>query len=185
MENKQLLVDLTKPEKKPKKEKVVETKKIPKKRVITNTEKWTDSFSTLSPETQFEYIEQIIDNTISDQNKKPCELILQQITQKIGGYKAQDLHKDLYVESDFVTIEKVLDLMKACQNHCFYCKKQVHILYENVREPMQWTLERVDNTFGHTKTNIEVACLNCNLHRRTMYHERFLFTKELTITKIV
>jgi len=59
----------------------------------------------------------------------------------------------------------------------------VHILYENVREPLQWTLERIDNDFGHNKNNVEIACLNCNLRRRTMYHERYLFTKELSIVK--
>jgi hypothetical protein len=185
MEHKQLLVDLTKPEKKPRKEKVVETVRIPKKRVITSTDKWTQEIISLSPELQLECISQIIEKTIPDQNKGPCELILQQIAQKIGGYKSQDLQKELYAEDDFVTIEKVLDLMKTSENRCFYCKKLVQILYENVREPMQWTLERIDNDYGHNSNNVEIACLNCNLHRRTMYHERYLFTKELTIVKQV
>jgi hypothetical protein len=48
---------------------------------------------------------------------------------------------------------------------------------------MQWTLERIDNDLGHNKNNVEIACLNCNLRRRTMYHERYLFTKELNIIK--
>jgi hypothetical protein len=59
----------------------------------------------------------------------------------------------------------------------------VQILYEYVRESNQWTLERLDNDFGHNKGNVEIACLNCNLRRRTMYHERYLFTKELSIVK--
>jgi len=59
----------------------------------------------------------------------------------------------------------------------------VSVLYEIVREPMQWTLERINNDFGHNYGNVEIACLNCNLHRRTMYHERYLFTKELNIIK--
>jgi hypothetical protein len=151
--------------------------KIPKKRVITTTDKW----SMIEPETQLNYIHQIIDKTITDE--KECTLILQQIMQKIGGYKSQDINKTLYSEKEFVDIQKVLELMKKCDNRCFYCKKQVHVLYENVREPLQWTLERIDNDFGHIKTNVEIACLNCNLHRRTMYHERYLFTKELNIIK--
>jgi hypothetical protein len=187
MESKNLLVDLSKPERKGKqskkeKEKMVETTiKIPKKRVITTTDKWSNSET--NPEKQFQYIEQIIEKKIQD--KKECDLILQQITQKIGGYKAQDVNKNLYSEQDFVDIDKVLSLMKKCENKCFYCKKMVHVLYENVREPLQWTLERIDNDFGHNKNNVEIACLNCNLHRRTMYHERYLFTKELNIIKKV
>jgi len=93
------------------------------------------------------------------------------------------MHKNLYSELDFVTIEHVLQSMLKCENKCFYCKKMVYVLYENVREPLQWTLERIDNDFGHNTDNVEIACLNCNLRRRTMYHERYLFTKELNIIK--
>uniref|UniRef100_A0A6C0JLE0 HNH endonuclease n=1 Tax=viral metagenome TaxID=1070528 RepID=A0A6C0JLE0_9ZZZZ len=187
MESKNLFVDLSKPEKKKtknertEKEKMVETTiKIPKKRVITSTDKWSSNIN-ITPEKQYQYVLQIINKNIED--KKECELVLQQIGQKIGGYKGQDINKNLYSEKDFVDLPKVLELMKKCENKCFYCKKMVQVLYENVREPRQWTLERIDNDFGHNKTNIEIACLDCNLHRRTMYHERYLFTKELNIIK--
>jgi len=93
------------------------------------------------------------------------------------------MYKKIYSEPNFVTMDNVLQLMEKCENKCFYCKKMVHVLYENVREPMQWTLERIDNDFGHNSNNVEIACLNCNLRRRTMYHERYLFTKELNIVK--
>jgi hypothetical protein len=179
METKKLSIDLSKPEKKPKKEKIKEiVPKIPKKRVVTGTDKWINS---IEPEEQIRFIEQILGENIVD--KKQCELILQQIAQKIGGYKSQDTHKNLFSESEFITFIQVLELMKKCGNTCFYCKKTVSVLYENVREPMQWTLERIDNDFGHNYGNVEIACLNCNLHRRTMYHERYLFTKELNIIK--
>jgi hypothetical protein len=179
METKKLSIDLSKPEKKPKPEKVKEiVPKTPKKRVVTGTDKWIES---IEPEEQIRFIEQILGENIVD--KKPCELILQQIAQKIGGYKSQDMHKNLFSESEFITFIQVLELMKKCGNKCFYCKKTVQVLYENVREPMQWTLERVDNHFGHNNGNVEIACLNCNLRRRTMYHERYMFTKELNIIK--
>jgi len=186
METKSLLVNLIKPEKKNKKNKnskdSEETReivpKILKKRIVTTTDKWTPS---IDPENQFQYIQQIIDKKIVDE--KECVLITQQLGQKIGGYKSQDMYKKIYSEPNFVTMDNVLQLMEKCENKCFYCKKMVHVLYENVREPMQWTLERIDNDFGHNSNNVEIACLNCNLRRRTMYHERYLFTKELNIVK--
>jgi hypothetical protein len=184
MTTKNLLVNLLKPEKKTKKEKEREdlekviVPKVPRKRVITTTEKWTQP---IDPENHIQYIHQIINKSIIDE--KECNLILQQLGQKIGGYKGQDIHKNLYSEAEFVDIEWTLNLMKKCENRCFYCKKTVQVLYENVREPLQWTLERIDNDFGHNKGNVEIACLNCNLRRRTMYHERYLFTKELSIVK--
>jgi 5-methylcytosine-specific restriction endonuclease McrA len=66
---------------------------------------------------------------------------------------------------------------------CFYCNQKVQIIYENVREPKQWSLERIDNEYGHNNTNVVIACLHCNLKRKTMYHERFLFTKQMQIIK--
>jgi hypothetical protein len=177
MENKEIIVNLFKPEKQ---EKEI-VPKIPKKRIITNDKKnWKFDKSALDPDNQVEYINQmsegVYDSMASDTMEK-------QILQKIAGYKAQDIHKNLFCEEKFVDMPKVLELLKKCENKCFYCKKRICILYENVREPMQWTLERIDNDFGHNKDNIEIACLNCNLHRRTMYHERYLFTKELNIIK--
>jgi hypothetical protein len=53
-----------------------------------------------------------------------------------------------------------------------------------VREPQQWTLERMDNDFGHNEGNVVIACLSCNLRRRTMHYERYLFTKQLNIVKV-
>ena len=61
---------------------------------------------------------QIIDKKIT--NEKECTLILQQLGQKIGGYKAQDIHKNLYLEAEFVDVPWTLDLMKKCNNHIFF-----------------------------------------------------------------
>ena len=102
----------------------------------------------------------------------------------MGGYKAQDIKKDKYDESLFIKHDQVLQLMTESENLCFYCKEKVYVLYENVREPKQWTLERIDNDHGHNEGNVVIACLACNLRRRTMHYERYLFTKQLTISKL-
>jgi predicted metal-dependent hydrolase len=186
---KNILVNLLKPEKKEKKEKLVQldenreiVEKIPKKRNITKEKKWRVKPDQLLPETQVELINQISEGIY---DTRASDLMANQITSKIASYKCQDLTKNIYSEEEFVDFGKVLELLKKCENKCFYCKKLVHILYENVREPLQWTLERIDNEFGHNKNNVEIACLNCNLHRRTMHHERYLFTKELNIVKML
>jgi len=57
------------------------------------------------------------------------------------------------------------------------------VLYKSVREPKQWSVERINNDYGHNKNNVTIACLSCNLSRRTMYHERYRFTKQLIIDK--
>ena len=155
--------------------------KIPKKRVITTTKNWNFETHELLPEKQLQYVLQVYDNNIIDIN--PCKFIKQQLQQKLNGYRSQDLKKNKYEKESFITPEEVLKLMLEMENFCFYCKKRVHVLYENVREPIQWTLERIDNEKGHNKENVVIACLNCNLHRKTMHYERYLFTKELNIIK--
>ena len=180
METKYIHIELSKPEKN-KEEK--EEPKQPKKRVITTTEEWKFDAEQLDLNKQYEYVKQIENDKIID--KIPCKFIKQQINQKISGYKGQDQHKNLYESSLFINKKQVLELLVKSENSCFYCKNKVHVLYENVREPKQWTLERLDNDFGHNNNNVVLACLNCNLRRRTMHYERYLFTKELNIIKVL
>ena len=110
-------------------------------------------------------------------------IIKKQLNTKLQGYRAQDHLKNMYVEGEFMDMENTLRLLKECELRCFYCKNPVKVLYKISREGCQWTLERIDNDYGHNKTNVVIACLDCNLRRRTMYHERFAFTKQLVITK--
>ena len=194
--------------------KIVEPK-IPKKRVITTTDKWNFTVDELDPIQQLEYVRQIMDacgqraftpsttNLVGDlrspdkfgnaysegrhrspeKYETPCQFIKQQIQQKLGGYKYQDAKKNKYDELLFIQHHQVLQLMIQCENKCFYCKELTHVLYENVREPKQWTLERIHNHIGHNETNVVIACLQCNLRRRTMHYQRYVLTKEMNIIK--
>lgn len=199
-------------DKKPTK-KMVKLEKEKSKRVITNTKQWTFLDGDLCPIRQIEFIKQMdsivtvrestsvseestiivdeptITTNIKEDNstdlimQNKIKFIRQQIIQKIYGYKSQDLLKSKFDESKFVDFAKILEMMLGNNLKCYYCNQSVLVLYEYVREPRQWTVERINNKFGHNKDNIEIACLNCNLHRRTMYHERYLFTKNLNIVK--
>jgi len=148
-----------------------------KKRIVTTSTNW---FS-ITPEDQLDIVKSIVNGPSS--KRKEVDFILQQIKQKISGYRSQDVIKNHLDENLFVDVDKVLELMVTCENQCYYCKKTVQVLYENVREPLQWTLDRIDNSFGHNKNNVMIACLGCNLRRRTMHTERYAFTKQLVITK--
>ena len=182
---KTVTVDFTK---KPKQEKIIKPREPPKKRVVTETDKWTNIIlgkdsTRAGPEEQLAYIKAITEDRILPENADICRLIMQQICNKISGYKSQDVEKNLFNGPEFVDYKTVLQKMTECKNQCYYCKNLVHVLYEFVREPKQWTLERIDNKLGHVKTNVVIACLNCNLHRKTMHTERYLFTKQLNIVK--
>ena len=57
------------------------------------------------------------------------------------------------------------------------------LIYENVRQMNQWTLDRIDNNLGHNSDNVLISCLECNLKRKDMNKDKFLFTKQLKIKK--
>lgn len=168
----------TKPSKK--ENKVIEQKQ-PSKRRITTTAKWNFSEEDLSYDRQLSYIEQLQGGNIQDERQ--CNMIISLLKQKLNSYLSQDKKKDRFSTEEFVKIEEVIRLLFECNNVCYYCKKPVEILYENVREPRQWSLERISNNIGHNKGNLEIACLHCNVNRKTMNQERFVFTKQLNIVK--
>lgn len=157
--------------------------KIPRKRVVTTGSEWTFSELDLQSDKQLEYIQQIYNNNVSLQNEKKCKVVVQQLKTKLCGYRSQDTIKKIYSEEQFITMKRTLQLLIECNCMCFYCKSNTKVLYEYVREPTQWSLERIDNSIGHNNDNVAIACLNCNLRRRTMNQERYVFTKQLVLLK--
>ena len=158
-------------EEKPKK---VKLEKPRKKRIITQTINW---------EKAIEELEKIddIENTIDENDDtKACKIILLQIKRKISSYLGQDKEKNLVNKELFVNVQDVINLFKTSKMICYYCKEKTEIMYEFVREPKQWTLERLDNSFGHNRDNVVISCLSCNLRRRTMAKERYLQTKAMS-----
>ncbi len=156
------------------KTKTIETVKERKIRVVTNRDNWC---SVYSPEEQYLIL------TTDSSNNPIYKTMIQQIQTKLNGYKSQDLCKNMYEPDKIIDLQTTLQLLISSQLKCYYCKEHIQVLYEHVREPKQWTLERISNESGHNNGNVEIACLSCNLRRRTMYHERFIFTKQLTIVK--
>ena len=162
------------------------------KRVVTKSKKWVFNEEDLLIENQQKCLNMAkvlfhqkkmneMENLEKTADKKTV-FLLQQIQQKVYGYKSQDQEKSLYMPTEFIDCDYVIE--KLIGNPlCFYCREPVQLLYEFVREPLQWTLDRIDNKVGHNRGNVEIACLRCNLRRRIMHHERFIFTKQLTITK--
>lgn len=156
-------------------------RKTSKKRLIANTAVWKDNEKDLTVEKQKEYIKELKCGNI--QNKDICQVISKQIRQKISGYRNQDILKKKLETDKLISVEETIKKIYECDLDCYYCKENVMILYENVREPKQWSLDRLDNDFGHNTDNVVISCLSCNLHRKTMYHERFAFTKQLNIVR--
>lgn len=158
-----------------------DVKKEQKKRVVTHQIKWVNTITSTDihcSSGQLQFLEK--DDNHNDTRKN---IMLRELNRKIEGYRYQDKEKDKYDGAKFVDLEHVLRLLRECEEKCFYCKEAVKILYDVARDPKQWTLERIFNERGHNKDNVEIACLSCNIKRRTMYYEKFRFTKQVKFVK--
>jgi len=165
-------------------DKKVNTTKEKTKRVIVETDKWTFTHNDLDFDNIFKVLNMIQKKEFENpEYTNIVKCIIQQLNQKINGYKSQDIHKKLLDLEKIVDLENVLQLLIQSNLECFYCKNKVKVLYEHVREPLQWTLDRIDNDYGHNKGNLEISCLSCNVRRRTMYADRYVFTKQLKLIK--
>ena len=173
--------------KKREEEKEIKEKREKRKRIITETDKWNDYFQNketdFNKDIQLDLLSLLSEKKTGEKEEKKIHFLREQIRQKIHNYHAQDMKKQLYNPDNFITLEFILEKLKDCNLDCFYCREPVYIWYEIAREPKQWTVERIDNKIGHDIGNIEIACLSCNLKRRCMYHERYVFTKQMKIVK--
>ena len=159
----------------------IESIKVKVNRKITFTNKWKENCIDIEKKTDLK-----IDNHTSLllPNVDINTMVKNQIQQKINGYRWQDIKKNIFYPDNFIDYDFVIDLLQKSQGKCFYCQCYVQVIYDLVREPKQWTIERINNSMGHNKGNVEISCLNCNLRRRTMHYERYLKTKQLTIHKM-
>lgn len=110
-------------------------------------------------------------------------LLKREIDKKINGYKQQDINKNIFDESLLISLPDVIEKLVSSKLKCSYCKCNVLILYKDVRDGNQWTLDRIDNDKCHSNLNTIISCLKCNLQRRTRDMEKFKFSKQLKIKK--
>ena len=110
-------------------------------------------------------------------------LLEKELEKKINGYKAQDIKKELYDADLLINLSDTIEKLMSSKMRCYYCKCAVVLLYKNVREPTQWSLDRIDNSKCHSRENTIIACLKCNLQRRVTNADKFTFTKHLKINK--
>ena len=116
-----------------------------------------------------------------NENFEGSNIILSELKNKINGYKNQDKKKKILKE--VINMEELLEKLVISKLSCYYCRLKCLLMYDNIREMRQWTLDRLDNDIGHNKDNIVICCLKCNLKRRRMDDEDFKFIKQMKIIK--
>ena len=161
-----------------------ECKKIsmkPEELKRSSCEKWNLSEHCFTQAYQFCEISKLYLN-MEDSNVEHRILILKELTNKIAGYKRQDIEKKSFQDDLFISLENVIEKLLCSKLKCFYCKQCCEVLYKNVYSKQQWTLDRINNDIGHNTDNVVISCLECNLKRGTMDSDRFKFGKQIGLT---
>lgn len=126
-----------------------------------------------------------LNNEINTEYYKEYSFIKSEIQKKISNYKSQDIKKDIFNKELLINLDELLEKLVISKLKCFYCKNNVKILYEIIRDPNQWSLDRINNDLCHSCDNTVISCLKCNLQRRVTDYKKFNFTKNLRLKKMV
>lgn len=111
-----------------------------------------------------------------------CSKVKNEINTKLRTYKASDVSRSLHGTS-ICNCDVIIDMMIRQKCKCYYCHKEFLVLYKNTRDPLQWSVDRIDNDKAHCEDNIVISCLRCNLQRRTRDFNEFYISRNLQITK--
>ena len=109
---------------------------------------------------------------------------LREIDAKRKAYIYQDKHHNIYDPRYSITTHRIVEFLVEAKLLCHYCREICQVIYKEAMCRKQWTLDRIDNNYGHNDANVVIACLDCNLKRGTMDAERFRQGKQFTFRKI-
>jgi 5-methylcytosine-specific restriction endonuclease McrA len=144
-----------------------------------DTQSWNfdESFYTYTKQIE------IVNNMYLDNSQEHEIILKREIEKKIRGYRNQDMQKKLIDLNKLISLDQTIELLVVSKLKCFYCKDKCSLLYKNIFEKKQWTLDRINNNEGHNHDNVVISCLDCNIKRGDMDSERFKKGKEIRIVR--
>ena len=110
--------------------------------------------------------------------------VIREIDAKRKAYIYQDKHHEIYDPRFSITTDRIVEMLVGAELLCRYCREICQVAYKEAMCRRQWTLDRIDNNYGHNDANVVIACLDCNLKRGTMDSERFRAGKQFTFRKV-
>lgn len=151
-----------------------------KKQKRETIKKWDESFQNIDISIHKEKDELV--KLYSEIDTSMNKTMREEIQKKRNSYRQQDIKKKRNIDL-FVSLNECFELLLESKLKCSYCKNRVVILYQNIREKNQWTLDRVDNDKCHSKDNCVISCLSCNVSKKRLNDDKFRFTKQMILIK--
>jgi len=150
-----------------------------KKKKRLESEKWKNKELLLDNKKQIN----ILNKLYLKEEYEGIKTVQSSINKKIKGYENQDIKKDKLNKKKLIKYDDLLEILVISKLKCYYCKCDCLLMYDNVREKKQWTLDRLNNDEGHNRDNVVVSCLECNLKKGTIDDKKFKFAKQMRIIK--
>jgi len=149
------------------------------------TIKWNLDDSYFTYNKQIQIINSLYLNQEQEQEQDQEQNILakREISKKINGYKSQDIQKELLDLNRLISLDQAIEKLMVSKLKCFYCKENCELLYKNTLAKKQWTLDRVNNDYGHNHDNVVICCLECNIKKGEMDSDRFKQGKDIKIIR--
>jgi len=96
---------------------------------------------------------------------------IKDISSSLKGYKTQDTENKKFDEQKFINQNDVKNIIFKQGGQCLYCWK--------LCEKDDWSLDRIDNAFGHNNDNCVLSCIQCNVQRSDTLYSIFYRRKAL------
>lgn len=92
---------------------------------------------------------------------EPLDVIIQT---KINAYKKNDIQKQRPITEEYVNVEDVNELLFKQNEKCYICGDNVITQEWQSNCLYQFTLDRIDNTKPHNRSNVLISCFYCNCY---------------------
>ncbi len=83
------------------------------------------------------------------------------ISKMISNSKQSDIYYNRYNANKFID-KCFIEMLMDESMQCHYCKCEMHLMEKN---DTKCTIERLDNSIGHIKSNCVLACQKCNFSK--------------------
>ena len=94
--------------------------------------------------------------------RKCCDALKLTIQRFIGSSKMTDKNKNMFDIVNFIDADFCHLLIQDSNNKCCYCECDLDLI--NYGSNLI-TIERINNSIGHIKSNVKIACYKCNISK--------------------
>ena len=135
---------------------------------------------------QYNHKQKVYQKAYYEENREKV-LQKQKVYQKTNGaikFKLKNCkEKDIIFSREFdIDEDYVILLLQKQNNTCENCKKAIKLEWTEPRDPLQFSINRIDNNLGHIKGNCNVLCWGCNDSLGREYTSQLFFNRG-SITK--